>query len=105
MTPSMAPSRKSMAPLPEQAEPTSPNATNCQESRAASSIDRERGPRYRAATEYANALAWMPVMSQTPIPYNKPFIAGKELFYIAQAVTYGNIAGDGHFTQRCRELL
>ena len=44
-------------------------------------------------------------MSETPIPYNKPFIAGKELFYIAQAVTYGNIAGDGHFTQLCREFL
>ncbi len=44
-------------------------------------------------------------MSDTPIPFNKPFIAGKELFYIAQAVTYGNIAGDGHFTQLCRELL
>lgn len=26
------------------------------------------------------------------IPFNKPFIAGKELYYIAQAVTYGNIA-------------
>jgi dTDP-4-amino-4,6-dideoxygalactose transaminase len=39
------------------------------------------------------------------IPFNKPFIAGKELFYIAQAVTLGNIAGDGHFTQRCCRLL
>jgi dTDP-4-amino-4,6-dideoxygalactose transaminase len=39
------------------------------------------------------------------IPFNKPFIAGKELFYIAQAVTYGNIAGDGFFTQRCARLL
>ena len=33
------------------------------------------------------------------IPFNKPFIAGKELYYIAQAVTLGNIGGDGHFTQ------
>ncbi len=39
------------------------------------------------------------------IPFNKPFIAGKELYYIAQAVTLGNIAGDGHFTQSCCELL
>lgn len=39
------------------------------------------------------------------IPFNKPFIAGKELFYVAQAVTYGNIAGDGHFTQTCARLL
>jgi dTDP-4-amino-4,6-dideoxygalactose transaminase len=39
------------------------------------------------------------------IPFNQPFIAGKELFYIAQAVTLGNIAGDGHFTQQCSRLL
>jgi dTDP-4-amino-4,6-dideoxygalactose transaminase len=40
-----------------------------------------------------------------PIPYNKPFIAGKELFYVAKAVTDGCIAGDGEFTQRCGRLL
>lgn len=39
------------------------------------------------------------------IPFNKPFIAGKELYYIAQAVALGNISGDGHFTQRCSALL
>lgn len=39
------------------------------------------------------------------IPFNKPFIAGKELYYIAQAVTLGNLSGDGHFTQRCSEIL
>ncbi len=39
------------------------------------------------------------------IPFNKPFIAGKELYYIAQAVTYGNIAGDGHFTEKCARLF
>jgi dTDP-4-amino-4,6-dideoxygalactose transaminase len=39
------------------------------------------------------------------IPFNKPFIAGKELYYIAQAVTYGNIAGDGFFTERCSQIL
>ncbi len=42
---------------------------------------------------------------QPPIPFNKPFVVGKELFYIAQAVTFGNIAGDGHFTQACSKLL
>ena len=31
------------------------------------------------------------------IPFNKPFFAGKELHYIAQAVTLGNISGDGDF--------
>ena len=46
-------------------------------------------------------------MSDSPerIPFNKPFIAGKELHYIAQAVTLGNIAGDGFYTKACAELL
>jgi dTDP-4-amino-4,6-dideoxygalactose transaminase len=39
------------------------------------------------------------------IPFNRPFIAGKELYYIAQAVTSGKIAGDGHFTKACAELM
>jgi dTDP-4-amino-4,6-dideoxygalactose transaminase len=39
------------------------------------------------------------------IPFNKPFIAGKELYYIAQAVALGNISGDGHFTRCCAELM
>ena len=42
---------------------------------------------------------------QQEIPFNKPFIAGKELHYIAQAVTMGNIAGDGYFTRKCSRLL
>ena len=39
------------------------------------------------------------------IPFNKPFIAGKELYYVAQAVTHGNLGGDGRFTQGCCQLL
>lgn len=39
------------------------------------------------------------------IPFNRPFIAGRELYYIAQAVTYGNLAGDGHYTQQCSKVL
>jgi len=39
------------------------------------------------------------------IPFNKPFIAGKELYYVAQAVTYGNLGGDGRFTQQCCRVL
>jgi dTDP-4-amino-4,6-dideoxygalactose transaminase len=39
------------------------------------------------------------------IPFNKPFIAGKELYYIAQAVAFGNLGGDGQFTQQCCGLL
>jgi hypothetical protein len=39
------------------------------------------------------------------IPFNKPFVVGKELYYVAQAVTFGNLGGDGRFTQLCRQLL
>jgi dTDP-4-amino-4,6-dideoxygalactose transaminase len=40
------------------------------------------------------------------IPFNKPFIAGKELFYIAQAVIENcHTAGDGPFTKKCQQWL
>jgi dTDP-4-amino-4,6-dideoxygalactose transaminase len=39
------------------------------------------------------------------IPFNKPFVAGKELYYVAQAVTFGNLGGDGRFSQQCCRLL
>jgi dTDP-4-amino-4,6-dideoxygalactose transaminase len=39
------------------------------------------------------------------IPFNRPYIAGKELDYIAQAITGGKIAADGHFTRLCAGLL
>lgn len=40
------------------------------------------------------------------IPFNKPFIAGKELFYIAQAVIENRqISGDGPFTKKCQKWL
>jgi dTDP-4-amino-4,6-dideoxygalactose transaminase len=39
------------------------------------------------------------------IPFNKPFIAGKELYYIAQAITSGKLGGDGHFTKKCAQLM
>ena len=39
------------------------------------------------------------------IPFNKPFIVGKELFYIAQAVLNGHISGDGPFTKKCQKLM
>jgi dTDP-4-amino-4,6-dideoxygalactose transaminase len=44
-------------------------------------------------------------MTNSHIPFNKPFVAGKELYYIAQAVTMGNLGGDGHFTKKCAELM
>lgn len=36
------------------------------------------------------------------IPYNRPFIAGKELYNIAQAVIDGKLSGDGPYTQKCQ---
>jgi dTDP-4-amino-4,6-dideoxygalactose transaminase len=39
------------------------------------------------------------------IPFNKPFLTGKELHYIAQAITTSQVAADGPFTQRCSRLL
>jgi dTDP-4-amino-4,6-dideoxygalactose transaminase len=39
------------------------------------------------------------------IPFNKPFITGKEIEYIASAISGGGIAADGHFTRRCADFL
>ena len=44
-------------------------------------------------------------MSQEKVPFNKPFMTGKELYYIAEA-NFGNmLAGDGPFTKRCHQWL
>jgi dTDP-4-amino-4,6-dideoxygalactose transaminase len=40
-----------------------------------------------------------------PIPFNKPYLSGKETEYIAQAVALGHISGDGVFTQRCHRFF
>lgn len=39
------------------------------------------------------------------ITFNKPFMTGKELFYISQAHTNMMLAGDGDFTKRCHLWL
>ena len=39
------------------------------------------------------------------IPFNKPYMTGKELFYIAQANFNGRLAGDGPFTKRCHSWI
>jgi len=39
------------------------------------------------------------------IPFNKPFIVGKELYYIAESVMSGKTSGDGTFTKKCNELM
>ncbi len=39
------------------------------------------------------------------IPFNKPHMTGRELWYIAQAHTNGHLAGDGMFTKKCHAWL
>jgi dTDP-4-amino-4,6-dideoxygalactose transaminase len=39
------------------------------------------------------------------IPFNKPYLTGKELHYVADAHQRGQLAGDGHFTALCSEWL
>lgn len=39
------------------------------------------------------------------IPFNKPFLHGRELIYIAEAVSSGKISGDGMFSKRCQAFF
>ena len=39
------------------------------------------------------------------IPFNQPYMTGKELGYIAKAHAMGHLAGDGSFTKRCNSWL
>jgi dTDP-4-amino-4,6-dideoxygalactose transaminase len=44
-------------------------------------------------------------MTIDTIPFNKPFMTGKELYYIAEAHFNGMLAGDGPFTKKCHQWL
>lgn len=44
-------------------------------------------------------------MTDMKIPFNKPFIVGKEMYYIAQSVLSGHISGEGIFTRKCHTLM
>jgi len=44
-------------------------------------------------------------MKEFEIPFNKPFISGKELYYIANSVMKGHISGNGFYTKKCEEYL
>lgn len=44
-------------------------------------------------------------MNQPWIPFNRPSLAGRELDYVADAVSRGHLSGDGHYTNRCHEFL
>jgi dTDP-4-amino-4,6-dideoxygalactose transaminase len=39
------------------------------------------------------------------IPFNRPFITGKELDYVSQAIGRGEIAADGRFSKGCARLI
>jgi dTDP-4-amino-4,6-dideoxygalactose transaminase len=39
------------------------------------------------------------------IPFNKPYVSGKELEYVTRAITAGEIAADGRFTKSCARFL
>jgi len=44
-------------------------------------------------------------MSRNGIPFNKPYMTGRELDYIAEAHANGHLSGDGPFTKRCNAWL
>jgi dTDP-4-amino-4,6-dideoxygalactose transaminase len=44
-------------------------------------------------------------MPHMRIPFNKPYMAGKELWYITEAHASGHLSGDGQFTRRCHSWL
>lgn len=39
------------------------------------------------------------------IPFNKPYLTGKELWYITQAHAQGHLSGNGSFTKKCHAWL
>lgn len=40
-----------------------------------------------------------------PIPFSRPFVSGRELEYLQQAIAARELAGGGEFTRRCQEWL
>lgn len=42
---------------------------------------------------------------QDTIPFNRPFLTGRELSYISEAHIAGQLAGDGQFTRLCQKWL
>jgi dTDP-4-amino-4,6-dideoxygalactose transaminase len=39
------------------------------------------------------------------LPFNRPFVVGKEIQYIREAIRYGHLSGDGPFTRKCQVWL
>ena len=45
------------------------------------------------------------IYNQIKIPFNKPYLTGKEAHYLYQAVYSGKISGNGKFTKRCQTFF
>src|SRR5690606_18589571 len=41
----------------------------------------------------------------TSIPFNKPYLTGKETEYVKESVLSGKISGDGIFTKKCHNFF
>ena len=39
------------------------------------------------------------------IPFNKPYVTGKETSFIAEAVNKGQISGNGYYTKLCQNYF
>ena len=39
------------------------------------------------------------------VPFNKPYLSGKEIVYIEDAVKKGKISGNGYYTQLCHDFF
>ena len=39
------------------------------------------------------------------IPFNKPYLSGREPEYMCEAVRSGKISGNGDFTKRCQRFF
>jgi dTDP-4-amino-4,6-dideoxygalactose transaminase len=44
-------------------------------------------------------------MDKVKIPFNKPYLTGKEMHYMYQAVYSGKISGNGQYTQKCQKFF
>ena len=39
------------------------------------------------------------------IPFNKPYLTGKEAHYMYKAVYTGKLSGNGYFTKKCQQFF
>lgn len=45
------------------------------------------------------------ILDKDTIPFNKPYLSGKETDYIKEAVDSGQISGNGQFTKKCQNFF